>query len=101
MTRRAPPSTRSPPAVAAPLIVEVAEVEVAYIESMVSLPVPAMSPRTSKTVPGEDVPIPTLPHLRAPSPVSMEKIGVVFDEVAIENTFLPWSLTVVVARVDL
>ncbi|MEK7087223.1 MAG: hypothetical protein AAB958_00785, partial [Patescibacteria group bacterium] len=48
VTLRLPPSTRSPPAVAAPLMVEVAEVEVAYIESIVSLPVPAMSPRTSK-----------------------------------------------------
>ena len=61
---------------------------------MVSLPVPEMSPRTSNTVPGEDVPIPTLPH---PVSESMENIGVVAVEVAMEKAFLAVDI-VVVAR---
>lgn len=91
---RAPLSMSNPPAVAAPLMVDVAEVEVAYMESMVSLPVPAMSPLTSKTVPGDEVPMPTLPH---PVRESIEKIGVVAVEVAMEKAFTA-LLIVVVAR---
>jgi hypothetical protein len=53
-----------------------------------------MSPRTSNTVPGDDVPIPTLPH---PVRESMENIGVVAVEVAMEKAFLAVEI-VVVAR---
>lgn len=65
------------------------------MESMVSLPVAAMSPRTSSTVPGDEVPIPTLPQ---PVSESMENIGVVFVEVAMEKAFRAVEI-VVVARV--
>ena len=59
---------------------------------MVNLPVPAMSPRTSSTVPGEDVPIPILPQ---PVRESMEKIGVVAVDVAMEKAFLAVEIVVV------
>lgn len=62
---------------------------------MVNLPVPAMSPRTSRTVPGDVVPIPTLPQ---PVRESMVKIGVVAVEVAMEKAFTA-RLIVVVANV--